>query len=115
MLLKLERSMSGMNDLISRAAAIDVIGDLIKEYRDNGKDEMADGMIIVRRYGIRQLPAVDAVPVVHAQWIHHEGGFNDHFECTACGMAIVLTGKWNYCPNCGAKMDDKWRNEDAAN
>lgn len=36
------------------------------------------------------------------KWIHHEGGYSDHYECTACGKAIVLTGRCNYCPNCGS-------------
>lgn len=39
------------------------------------------------------------------KWIHHEGGYSDHYECTACSNAIVLTERWNYCPNCGARME----------
>lgn len=49
----------------------------------------------------------DAAPVVH--------GFNtyDHdsaFECSVCGFndwdtLTADSGKYNYCPNCGAKMD----------
>lgn len=34
------------------------------------------------------------------------------YECSVCGIirAKGRTGKWNYCPNCGAKMDIKqWR------
>ena len=47
---------------------------------------------------------VDAVPVRHGRWIHHKGGYSDHYECTACGKPIVLTAKWDFCPNCGADM-----------
>ena len=55
-----------MDDLIPRAAAYDVIGEMIKEYREKGEDDLADGMIIARRYGIKRLPAVDAIPV---EWV----------------------------------------------
>lgn len=54
-----------------------------------------------------EAPTVDAAPVVH--------GFNtyDHdsaFECSVCGFndwdtLTADSGKYNYCPGCGAKMD----------
>lgn len=52
-----------MDDLISRTAACECIGKMIHEYREKGEDDLADGMILARRYGIKCLPAVDAVPV----------------------------------------------------
>ena len=102
------------DDLISRTAAIDAIGDLIKEYRDNGKDEMADGMIIVRRYGIRRLPAVDAAPVVHAQWIDEKpnDSLDPRMRCSVCTGVESPLLKWRYCPNCGAKMDGERRDNE---
>ena len=57
--------------------------------------------------GIVSLPTVDAVPVRHGRWIHYKGGYSDHYECTACGKPIVLTAKWDFCPNCGARMNGK--------
>lgn len=83
-------------DLISRAA---LLKDLSYCAPELWQDEEYIKVKIMKQH------AVDAAPVVHARWVHHEGGFNDHFECTACGEAIVLTGKWRFCPNCGAKMD----------
>ena len=80
---------------------------------------------------IRNQPIIDAVPVVHAHWIYkerHLGSFKivngvskngDRVECliddrytskepycSKCGMrndGLQL----NYCPYCGAKMDEK--------
>ena len=61
-------------------------------------------------------PTVDAVPVVHGRWIPIEyDGFADGnpvwdlWECSECqeehrGDEDTLTP---YCPNCGAKMDEK--------
>jgi len=60
-----------MDDLISRAAACECIGKMIHEYREKGEDDLADGMILARRYGIKYLPAVDAVPVVRCRDCKH--------------------------------------------
>ena len=57
---------------------------------------------------VEEQPTVDAVEVVHGRWEKHEPtGF---LGCSNCWDAFVeekwLTeGRWNYCPNCGAKMD----------
>ena len=52
---------------------------------------------------VKDAPAVDAAPVVHGRWMHHAG----YAMCSACGDECwadsVVT--YNYCPNCGAKMD----------
>lgn len=53
---------------------------------------------------IDSAPTVDAEPVRHGRWVQHKGGYSDHYECTVCGKGIVLTAKFRYCPNCGAKM-----------
>ncbi len=62
---------------------------------------------LIHTSDIDAMPTVDAVPAKHGRWIHHKGGYSDHYECTACGKPIVLTAKWDFCPNCGAKMDGK--------
>jgi hypothetical protein len=55
---------------------------------------------------IKAAPTIDAVPVVHGRW--KSGGILN--ECQVCGEIYSLNGgnvwrPWNYCPNCGAKMD----------
>lgn len=52
---------------------------------------------------------VDAVEVVHGRWEPHPraSGFD---RCSVCNDCIIYGDwagekKWNYCPNCGAKMD----------
>ena len=61
---------------------------------------------------LRTTPTVDAVPVVHGEWIETEMGYDDYaWVCTVCGEPWVLNAgtpsenDMNYCPNCGAKMD----------
>ena len=48
-------------------------------------------------------PTVDAVPVVHAQWIEDGSGI---IICPECKRGYNLHAKYtHYCPNCGAMMD----------
>ena len=56
-------------------------------------------------------PTVD--PVKHGHWIEvqriHETDHTAICECSLCGDTVwVYDGQraWNYCPNCGAKMDE---------
>lgn len=52
---------------------------------------------------IKKAPTVDAVPVVHAQWIEDGSGI---IICPECKRGYNLHAKYtHYCPNCGAKMD----------
>lgn len=56
---------------------------------------------------VKNLPAADVAPVVHGRWIED----HDYLKCAECGVMVKRDftffgiGNWNYCPNCGAKMD----------
>ena len=51
--------------------------------------------------------AADVVPVRHGRWIEQEKyTFGVMYDCSICGDRILDNGhSWNYCPNCGARMD----------
>lgn len=53
-------------------------------------------------------PTVDAVPVRHGKWLSREEGvvypFWERYTCSACGKHADNT---EYCPNCGARMDEE--------
>ena len=61
---------------------------------------------------IDSMAVVDAVPVVHGHWID----MGDFEQCSACSgthlkrfetyYGTVTWMKTDYCPNCGAKMDE---------
>ncbi len=55
---------------------------------------------------IDKAPTVDAVEVLHGRWIGKPlAGYCD-VRCSICRTVFSgNSGKWNYCPNCGAKMD----------
>lgn len=59
----------------------------------------------VRR--LLSIPAADVAPVVHGRWIEQEKyTFGTMYDCSICGNRILDNGhSWNYCPNCGARMD----------
>ena len=58
---------------------------------------------------IRNIQAADVATVVHGRWEPHPK--HPEFDrCSACCNCIIGDDwaddeKWNYCPNCGAKMD----------
>ena len=66
---------------------------------------------------IKEIPAADVAPVVHARW-YMRGG---RACCSNCNVKSLWGSDWdgcknherefvsaksNYCPNCGAKMDE---------
>ena len=62
-------------------------------------------------FKIDKQPTIEAVPVVHAEWLlsDEEEGI---WECSVCGKMWVLYGTpkdngMNFCPKCGARMDGK--------
>ena len=59
---------------------------------------------------IEILPASDVAPVVHEKWLLDRWPSWPHRECSRCKIMIPRTKEvpdqyWQYCPNCGAKMD----------
>ena len=59
---------------------------------------------------IEELPSAE--PVKRGQWIKADSQqyFRKHypcFTCSECGYRKDSQKTWNYCPNCGARMDEK--------
>ncbi len=53
---------------------------------------------------LEKASTVDAVEVVHGRWDRVKFFANATLHhCSICGQAEIKT--YNYCPNCGAKMD----------
>ena len=72
------------------------------------KDPLFD---LVEQYGvtdvIESFPAADVQPVMHGKWVQIkllQDGYKAK-ECSACKATFWDLYRWNYCPNCGAKMD----------
>lgn len=85
------------NDLISRKVAIAAVS------------YCGEITACEARAEIMALPAVDAELVRHGRWVKHKpNGIIWTLKCNECGWVdnrVTLNDKFNYCPNCGAKMD----------
>lgn len=56
---------------------------------------------------IKNAPTIDAAPVVHGRWESCYEDWRHQLEgnkCSVCGFEYY-GNLFNYCPNCGAKMD----------
>ena len=96
-----------MTDLISRAAAIDELMQMVKRH----EHEIFRGELL-HYTGIKamlgSLPAVDAAPMVHARWTTKRTWKHDgEWYCSACEYEPVVFMDSAFCPNCGAKMDEE--------
>ena len=66
---------------------------------------------------VSKFPAADVAPVVHGRWeVSTDEWFEtDVYTCSKCRESYVLVegtpkeNLWRYCPNCGAKMDENWK------
>lgn len=50
---------------------------------------------------------LDIVTVKHGEWISNDlGGYKWTFHCSLCGFVdgYPFNDRFQYCPNCGAKM-----------
>ena len=88
-------------DLISRKALLEAIDErerIARKYvPDIQDDELRPTLKSIREF-VRNRPSVDAELVRHGRWEHG-------LKCPFCNQ--IDTTKPNYCPNCGAKMDEE--------
>ena len=65
---------------------------------------------------IDQLSTVDAEPVKHGHWEGKPIAGYSTVRCSECGDVFMEnSGKWNYCPYCGAYMGAEEENENETN
>ena len=55
-------------------------------------------------------PAADVAPVRHGRWefpifADSDDELDPRVRCSECGGIEAAFARWNYCPNCGARMD----------
>ena len=69
---------------------------------------MQDGCSAKNLQSISDMPVADVAPVRHGWWVEKEKyTFGIMYDCSLCENRILDNGhSWNYCPNCGAKMDE---------
>lgn len=63
---------------------------------------------------LQKMPAADVAQVVHGRWVSDKDDIL--FHCSVCETQVSTDWdyddlSWNYCPNCGARMDLEEQNE----
>ncbi len=96
-----------MAEYIEREAAIDRL------------EKLFQLQATTARVIMEAIPTADVAPVRHGRWNEVKGftgveafGYKEEcvegFACSVCSKEVdVSEGGFNYCPNCGAKMDKK--------
>lgn len=103
---------SGTNEQIDDW--IDEVFDMhtINKHEDELRDlcwKVINGMLNV----IKTETIADVQPVRHGKWIELEEPYINTYECSNCGRWFALDygtleeNDYNYCPNCGAKMEEE--------
>lgn len=79
--------------------------------------DLSDGLGLCRvimeddfKKAIKKMPKgiiADVAPVRHGRWVKQDKyAFGTFYDCSICDNRILDTGhSWNYCPNCGCRMD----------
>jgi DNA-directed RNA polymerase subunit RPC12/RpoP len=108
-----------MSDYISREAAIAYIREQSEEMSKAFEELGGESGIYADAYNdlaedFHRIPAADVEPVRHCKWLRNDYDWNSltTYRCTACGEEFCFEIdedlpllNYNYCPNCGAKMD----------
>ena len=106
-----------MSDLISRQAAIDVFKNLIGIDCIFEEDPKVVGALIAVKEAITQLPAAEPERK-KGKWEEKEVEASTAIDewqsarCSVCGKYhttpyVYYFDEFNYCPNCGAKMEEE--------
>ena len=105
---KKKMELIAMAEYVVKEAAIKEIMSDVPEQVGYSREDAADC--------IRYMDAADVAPVVHGRWIHtdlasHWYGKDECSECTYHEHDRRDLSNFNFCPNCGAKMDGGADNE----
>ena len=101
-----------MADYIDREAtadALDKLCDRVCQYSKKQRYTMCGACPLGDAFTVieDEIPAADVAPVRHGHWRKGvgENGVTSAFFCSECGFEDSRYELFNYCPNCGARMD----------
>ena len=83
-----------------------LIDELRVELARTTTDAFTGGIVSSTITLLQEYPTADVVEVKHGEWMGKPIAGYSTIRCSVCGDVFASqTGKWKYCPNCGAKMD----------
>ena len=103
-------------DVISRKDTLKLIYDFKEKHtEDRKKHPINYGTLLDLIRLIRELPPVNPAEKV-GQWVKDDNDYEYFWRCSKCNKRSDVG--WEYCPNCGAKMEgeqNKWMAADVLN
>ena len=98
-----------MAEYIERERAIQKVKNVIATEWFRGNYEAIGPLQRVVDVQLGRMTAADVAPVVHGKWLKPEYEYHVGI-CSLCGCVPLKPAfrstPYNYCPNCGAKMDE---------
>jgi hypothetical protein len=85
-----------MSDYIKREDAYSTLTDFYHHKREIQHESL--------RYALNYVPSADVAPVRHGHWEVIDAEEPRRYGCSECKR--LSWHRENYCPNCGAKMDE---------
>ena len=98
-----------MSDLISRDAVLKILNNS-RSIRARCGGVSGIWINLLNVVGeIERVPVAE--PVRHGKWINagHDA-FTQYRRCSSCARLLANAPAYDYCPNCGAKMDGDEKN-----
>ena len=84
-----------------------------EEISTNYLDDYAKGFQAAL-LAVMSIPTADVAPVRHGYWVKEKRDVLIHWHCSVCKECYFLEEpNAEYCPHCGAKMDEKESDENA--
>ena len=111
-----------MDELIKRQELSDEIQRIYDKHYTEANSQTVHDIFHAVLKRIDKAKAVDAAPIVHGHWVTNiydrdfvridKDGFPEKScYCSVCGDWLTASDEYAvrgyYCPNCGAKMDEK--------
>lgn len=98
-----------MADLVSKTDLIAHLDECIAE--SDGDTPIVDSVLMALKCAVEQMPTVDDISIKHGYW-------TEETDCSECGMPaptddridFINISELNYCPYCGAKMNEEDNN-----
>lgn len=100
-----------MNDYIERKVVLKAFKLIAKNLNKDYQRGMQDTIDCLVPEVIADIPIADVQPVKHGHWseIYHDNE-NYSADCSNCGeptVRRVYYKPYDFCPHCGAKMDEE--------